>query len=147
MSKTIKIILVILIIDAVLVGGYFGYRAITAGKPKTAPEDFEWVTVDEYYEPQNYIETFIKNDSAQKGLFPVYLRSYGRDASILRRFRGSNFAGPTEAQLNMMYKGLEDWILLDIKYKNEKDREVLRTVLYVMVKGEWRVGDSGRLLQ
>ena len=47
----------------------------------------------------------------------------------------------------MAYPGLEDWMLIDIKYKNEKGQEVLRTVLYVQVEGTWRVGDSGNFLK
>jgi hypothetical protein len=38
-------------------------------------------------------------------------------------------------------------MLIDIKYMNEKDQEILRTVLYVEVEGNWRVGDSGSLLE
>jgi hypothetical protein len=110
-------------------------------------DDYQWTTIDENYAPKNYVEEFIKNDSEQKGLFPVEIRNYGKDVSILRRFRGTNFAKPNEAALNMAFPGLEDWMLIDIKYKNEKDKEVLRTVLYVQVEGAWRVGDSGGLLK
>ena len=110
-------------------------------------DDYEWTTIDENYSPRNYVEEFIKNDSEEKGLFPVDIRNYGKDASVLRRFRGSNFARPNEAALTMAYQGLEDWMLIDIKYKNEKAQEVQRTVLYVQVEGIWRVGDSGNLLK
>ncbi|MFZ2053589.1 MAG: hypothetical protein WAU81_05270 [Candidatus Aminicenantales bacterium] len=110
-------------------------------------DDYEWVTMDENYTPRNYVEEFIKTDSEAKGIFPVSLRNYGRDASILRRFRGSQFAKSNEAALNMAYPGLEDWMLVDIKYENERKQEVLRTVLYIQVDGSWRVGDSGRLLE
>jgi predicted nucleotidyltransferase len=47
----------------------------------------------------------------------------------------------------MAFPDLEDWMLIDIKYKNEKDQEILRTVLYVLIEGNWRVGDSGTLLK
>ncbi len=110
-------------------------------------DDYEWVTIDESYTPRNYIEEFIKTDSEEKGIFPVNIRNYGRDAAVLKRFRGSQFAGPSEAALNMAYPELEDWMLIDIKYKNERDQEVQRTVLYVQIDGHWRVGDSGRLLE
>ena len=110
-------------------------------------DDYEWTTIDENYTPQNYVEEFIKNDSEQKGIFPVNIRNYGKDVSILRRFRGKNFAKPNEAALNMAFPDLEDWMLIDIKYKNEKDQEILRTVLYVQVEGSWRVGDSGSFLK
>jgi len=110
-------------------------------------DDFQWTQIDENYTPQNYVEEFIKNDSEQKGIFPVNIRNYGKDVSILRRFRGTNFAKPNEASLKMAFPDLEDWMLIDIKYKNEKDQEILRTVLYVQVEGNWRVGDSGTLLK
>ncbi len=128
-----------LLAGAILISGPPGCR-----KGSTA-DDYEWITMDESYTPQNYIEEFIKNDSEAKGIFPVSLRNYGRDTSILRRFRGSRFASPNEAALNMAYPGLEDWMLVDIKYENDRKQEVLRTVLYIQVDGGWRVGDSGRL--
>jgi hypothetical protein len=130
---------VFLLVGAILVSGPLGCR-----KGSTA-DDYEWVTMDESYTPQNYIEEFIKNDSEAKGIFPVSLRNYGRDTSILRRFQGSRFANPNEAALNMAYSGLEDWMLVDIKYENDRNQEVLRTVLYIQIDGAWRVGDSGRL--
>ena len=121
--------------------------AASGCKKGTQAEDYAWITIDENYAPQNYIEEFIKSDSEQKGLFPVYIKNYGKDKSILGRFRGSNFAKPNEAQLNMAFAGLDDWMLVDIKYTNEKNQEVLRTVLYVQIEGAWRVGDSGSLLK
>lgn len=111
------------------------------------PEDFEWTTIDEYSTPANYIEQFIKDDAEQKGILPVYIRNYGRDPDVLKRFRGTNFARPNEAALNMAFRGLGDWMLVDLKYKNEKEKEVQRTVLYVEIGGSWRVGDSGTLLK
>lgn len=106
----------------------------------------EWVTIDEYYIPVDYVEEFIKKDSEEKGLFPVQIKNYGSDKAVLRRFKGSNFAGPTEAQLNMMYDGLGEWKLIDLKYKNEDGKEIKRTILYVYVNGSWMVGDSGSLV-
>ena len=111
------------------------------------PEDFEWTTIDESYAPKNYVEEFIKNDAEQKEIFPVYIRNYGQNPAMLKRFRGSNFARPTEAALNMAFRGLGDWMLVDLKYKNEKEQDVQRTVLYVEIGGSWRVGDSGTLLK
>jgi hypothetical protein len=110
-------------------------------------QKYEWTIVDENYVPRNYIEEYLKNDAAAKGIFPVSLRNYGKDASILKKFKGSNFAGPSEAVLNMSFKGLEDWMLVDVKYKNEKNREIQRTILYVYLEGAWRVGDSGQLMK
>lgn len=108
-------------------------------------EKYDWVTIDQYYQPQNYVEAFIKNYSAKKGLLPLKMKNYDQNTSILRQFRGKNFANPTESQLNMMYKGLQDWMLIDLKYTAENNQEVLRTILYVKLDDEWEVGDSGQL--
>jgi len=134
-------LIVILLVAAAFVAGSAGCRK------SSKVDDYQWTTIDESYTPQNYVEEFIKNDSEQKGLFPVYIRNYKKDVSILRRFRGTNFAKSNEAALKMAYPDLEDWMLIDIKYKNEKDQEVLRTVLYILVEGNWKVGDSGTLLE
>lgn len=122
----------------------FGF---TGCKKAMRSEDFAWVTIDENYSPQNYIEEFIKADSEQKGIFPVYIKAYGKNRDILRKFRGSRFAGPNESALNMAFTSLEDWMLVDLKYQSEKGQEVLRTVLYVQLEGTWRVGDSGQLVK
>ena len=111
------------------------------------PEDFEWTMIDESYMPKNYIEEFIKTDAEQKGIFPVYIRNYGKDPAVLKKFRGMKFARPSEAALNLAFTGLSDWMLVGLKYKNEKDQEVQRTVLYIEIGGNWRVGDSGTLLK
>ncbi len=136
-----EILKIVLMAAVVFISSLIGCR-----KGATA-EDYEWVTIDEYYTPQNYIEEFIKNDSEEKGIIPVSIRNYGRDTDILKRFRGSQFAKPNEAALSMAYPGLDDWMLVDIKYENERQQEVQRTVLYIEVDGNWRVGDSGRLLE
>lgn len=139
----VKTILSILAVGVALAG----LAGTSACRKGAQAEDYEWTTIDESYSPRNYIEEFIKSDSEEKGIFPVDIRNYGQDTAILRRFRGTNFARPNEAALNIAYPGLEDWMLIDIRYKNEKNQEVLRTVLYVQVEETWRVGDSGSLLK
>lgn len=147
MNKFIKIFIIFLIIDIVLIAGYLIYKEFLSGKPSADQLEYDWVTIDEYYTPKSYVEEFIKNDSAQKNLLPVYIRNYGKDPAILRKFSGSNFAKPNKAQLNMMYNGLEDWMLIDLKYKTKQDKEITRTILYILLDGTWRVGDSGTLLK
>ena len=147
MNKVVKIIIIIVIIDALILLGYFYFRSRSSQKSQPETEEYEWITVDEFYTPKDYVEEFIKSDSITKGLLPVFIRNYGKNKSILRKFRGSNFAGPTDAQLNMMYNGLADWKLVDLKYKPKENREVIRTILYVNVKGTWSVGDSGKLVR
>jgi hypothetical protein len=130
-----------LLAAVILIPGTFGCRK------ETKADDYQWITIDESYIPRNYVEEFIKKDSEEKGIFPVSIRNYGRDAAILKRFRGSQFAKPNEAALSMAYPDLEDWMIIDIKYENERKQEVLRTVLYIETDGRWRVGDSGRLIE
>jgi hypothetical protein len=140
-KASIYVFFAFIVVNALILGG------LTGCKKGSRSEDYAWVTIDENYRPQNFVEEFIKNDSEQKGIFPVYIKNYGQDKSMLSRFRGSNFARPSEAAVRMAFKGLEDWMLIDLRYNNEKKQEVLRTVLYVNVDGNWRVGDSGSLLK
>ncbi|MFO7867621.1 MAG: hypothetical protein R6V02_12550 [Candidatus Aminicenantes bacterium] len=144
MNKIVKIIIIILIIDAVAVGGYFLYRAVTREK-SVSGEMYSWVEINEDYYPQDYIEEFIKSDSAAKGLLPVQIKNYSKDEKMLRQFVGTQFARPTQAQLRMMYPGLSDWQLVSLKHKTESGREVTHTILYIHLEGTWRVGDRGRL--
>lgn len=143
MNKVVKVVLIILIIDIVVIGGYFGFKAISRSKVQT--QDYEWIRIDESYYPQDYIEEFIKNDSVQRGLLPVFIRNYGKDSKILKRFIGKNFAGPTESQIKLKFRNLEDWQLIELKFTAETGRDVRRTVLYIQENGVWKVGDSGNL--
>jgi len=146
LSKALKLVLIFLAVDAVAAGLYFGYQAL-AGKG-SAPEDgYAWVTVDESYQPRNTVEEFLKADAVQKGLVPAYLKDYGRNVKILKKFRGTKLAWANEAILEMTFPGVQDWMIIDLKYKTEKEREVQRTMLYVQVGGQWKVGDSGGLMK
>ena len=144
MNKTVKIIVIFLLVDALAVGGYFLYKAIRGGKGEKA--DLAWVTIDENFRPSDAVEEFIQNDARNRKALPVYLRSYGHDARVLKRFRGRQFAQPTENVLSLFFKGMDDWMIVDIKYKTENEREVIRTMLYIFVDKQWRVGDSGTLM-
>lgn len=146
MNKTLKILIIFLAVDAIAVGAYFGLRAMSAGGARPQDE-YAWVTVDEGYAPTNSIEQFIKEDAAGKGMLPVYLRNYGRNAAILKKFQGANFAGANEAVLEMAFRGLQDWMLVDLKYRDGKERDIARTMLYIELDGKWRVADSGRLMK
>jgi hypothetical protein len=140
-----RILIVFLIMILVLIAGYFIYTSIFLKPTTKYAQEYEWTIIDEYYTPKDLVEDFIKKDAVAKNNLPVNIINYGDDQSILRRFRGKRFAGPSEAQLRMMFNGLEDWKLVDIQYKTEKDQEIRRTVLYVYLNGEWSVGDSGEL--
>jgi len=128
-----------------LAAGVFLLFGCSGGPGKTAAADFEWVTVDEDYEPRDIIEEFIKADTLRQGIAPVEIRNYGRNAGVLKAFRGARFAGPNPTVLSMTWPGLDDWMLVDIKHPHETGREIERTILYVMVRGQWMVGDSGKL--
>ncbi len=147
MSKALKIIIIIIIIDLVVLGGYFGFKLLSSKKSQSDTNEYEWVRVDEYYSPKDYIEEYILKDSQAKELLPVFIKNYGRDKKVLNRFRGKNFVSPSEAQMKFQYRSLEDWQLIDLKYTDENEREIKRTILYVQENGSWKVGDFGVLTQ
>ncbi len=147
MSKALKIIIIIIIIDLVVLGGYFGFKLLSSKKSQYDTNEYEWVRVDEYYSPKDYIEEYILKDSQAKELLPVFIKNYGRDKKVLNRFRGKNFVSPSEAQMKFQYRSLEDWQLIDLKYTDENEREIKRTILYVQENGSWKVGDFGVLTQ
>lgn len=147
MSKILKIIIIIIIIDLVVLGGYFGFKLLSSKKSQSDTNEYEWVRVDEYYSPKDYIEEYILKDSQAKELLPVFIKNYGRDKKVLNRFRGKNFVSPSEAQMKFQYRSLEDWQLIDLKYTDENEREIKRTILYVQENGSWKVGDFGVLTQ
>jgi hypothetical protein len=147
MNKTVKILVIFLAIDAVIAGFYFGIKAISSSSGESPADAYEWKTMDEYYQPADYVEQFIKDDASEKGIFPVQIRNYGRNGDVLKRFKGKNFARSSESSLNLAFPGLDDWTLIDVKYKNEKEMEVARTILYISIKNQWRVGDSGLLMK
>ena len=156
MSKALKIIIIIVIIDLVLLGGYFGLKLLSSKKSQSDNNEYEWVRVDEYYSPKDYIEEFkylfeieeyILKDSQAKELLPVFIKNYGRDKKVLKKFRGKNFVSPSVAQVKLQYRSLADWQLIDLKYTDENEREIERTILYVQENGSWKVGDFGILTQ
>jgi hypothetical protein len=142
-NKRFLILFIVMIL--VLAIGYFIYRSFVLSPTPKYAQEYEWTVIDEYYTPKDLVEDFIKQDALARNNLPINIINYGDDQSVLRRFRGKRFAGPTEAQLSMMFSGLEEWKLVDIQYKTEKDQEIQRTVLYVYLNGEWSVGDSGQL--
>jgi hypothetical protein len=142
MNRTVRYLLLFLAFDALVVGGYFLIRSMGGGR---AAEEVPWTVVDESYTPRGEVEEFIKADAERQGALPIQIRNYGRDGKVLGRFRGKQFARPTESVLALFFKGLDDWTVVDIRYKTETEREVVRTMLYVHDGGQWKVGDSGTL--
>ena len=144
MSKIVKYLLLFLLFDAVVIGGYLLIKSMAGGKKAS---DYEWITVDEAYAPRNAVEEFIKSDAAIRNALPVQIKDYGQNAGILKRFKGRQFAQPTENVLALFFKDLDDWMVVDIKYKAENEREVVRTMLYIFAGKQWRVGDAGTLMK
>jgi hypothetical protein len=146
MSKPVKILVIFLVFDLVVLGAYFGIKStMSSNSGKTPMDAYEWKTMDIYYQPADYVEQFIKDDAAAKGIFPVEIRNYGKSGDVLKRFVGKNFARSAVSSLDLAFPGLDDWTLVDVKYKNERQQEIGRTILYVSIKSQWRVGDSGTL--
>ena len=141
----LKCISVLSFVSAAFILCFFACKKNPSDEVKMDSSAYEWVTIDEFYIPEDFVEEFIKNDSAEKALLPIQIKNYGNNKAILRKFKGKNFAGPTEAQIKMMYNGLEGWKLIDLKYKNKEEKDIQRTILYVNINGEWMVGDSGSL--
>ncbi len=143
--KKVKCISILSFVCTAFFLSFFACKKNTSDEVKLDSSTYEWVTIDEFYIPEDYVEEFIKNDSAEKGLLPIQIKNYGNNTAVLRKFKGRNFAGPTEAQIKMMYNGLGEWKLIDLKYKNKEEKNIQRTILYVYVNGDWKVGDSGVL--
>jgi hypothetical protein len=85
-------------------------------------------------------------DYEEKGLLPFQLRNYGRNAAVLKKFLGSKLVGAGVPVLEMTFKGLEDWAVVDIWIKGEDNRDIRRSVLYILHENAWKVVDSGRLV-
>lgn len=147
MTKISKIVLTFLAVDAILIGAYFLITSLVPGGGKAPMEDFPWETMEVHTVPGNEIEAILKSDAEARDLFPLYFRNYGRDRGVLKKFKGSHFVKPSKAVIEFSFPGLDDWRLVDIRFKNEKDLEIKRTILYVSVRGAWSVGDSGTLIR
>ena len=147
MNRTLRFILLFLLVDAVAVAVYFGVKSLGRGSGPSAADAYEWQTVDAAYAPRDTIEAFIKDDAEKKGVLPVSLKNFGRSEDVLKQFQGTEFARPKAAVLSLLFPGLDDWKLVELRYTGEKGREVRQAVLYVMVKGAWRVADRGQLIK
>jgi len=145
MGKNTKYLILFLIFDAVAIGGYFGFKALKGGGGSDG-NSIPWVMIDEAYIPKDEVEAFIKTDAENRGAFPIYIKNYGSNEKILSRFKGKQYVNPSVNVLKMLNKGLEDWMLVDIKYKTENEREIVRTILYLRVQKQWKVGDTAILI-
>jgi hypothetical protein len=123
--------------------GYFGYKTLSIGSSSKS-SDYEWVKMTENYKPKDIIEEFIFQDARNQDLFPVYIKNYGRDFDVLKKFVGKKFYKPSRTELEFIFPDMKDWHLIELKYNvKNRDREFRRTVLYIQEGGEWKVGDAG----
>lgn len=147
MSKAVRVLVIFLVFDAVVIGGYFLVRALGSGGSADPAKGLEWTTMDEAYQPASELEQFIKTDAEENGFLPLQFRSFGRSPAVLKKFRGSKLVGASVPVLEMQFKGVEDWAIVELWIKTEDGREIRRTVLYVLAANAWKVGDSGRLAE
>lgn len=145
MSKLVRILLIFLAVDVLAVGVYFLAKGSRSGKGGDPTKGYEWVAMDAYYQPASELEEYIKTSSDEQGFLPLQFRNYGQSSAVLKKFRGAKLVGAGKAVLEMTFKGLEDWAIVDIWIKGEEGREIHRTVLYVLTDNAWKAGDSGRL--
>ncbi|MGB8958133.1 MAG: hypothetical protein WCC00_03865 [Candidatus Aminicenantales bacterium] len=145
MSKALRVLIIFLAFDAVVVCAYIGIKALGSGRASDPTAGVAWVTLDANYQPASELEQLIKTDYGEKELLPLQFRNFGRSASVLKKFRGAKLAGAGVSVLEMQFKGLEDWAIVELWIKGEEGREIRRTVLYVLTGNAWKVGDSGRL--
>lgn len=145
MNKALRVLVIFLVFDAVVIGAYFGIRALGSGGAKDPTAGVAWTTMDESYQPASELEQFIKTDAEENGLLPLQFRDYGQSAAVLKKFRGAKLVGAKVPVLEMQFKGLEAWAIVDLWIRTGDGREIRRTVLYVLTSNAWKVGDSGRL--
>ncbi|RPI99025.1 MAG: hypothetical protein EHM31_10940 [Candidatus Aminicenantes bacterium] len=145
MSKAVRILVIFLAFDLIVVGAYFGIKSLGSGRSADPAEGVDWVTMGLSYQPATELEQVIKTDYEEKELLPLQFRYFGQDSAILRKFRGAKLAGASVSVLEMTFKGLEDWAVVEVWFKGEEGREIRRTILYVLTNNAWKVGDSGRL--
>jgi hypothetical protein len=146
MSKPIRILVIFLLVDILGLGIYFLAKGMKSRSGDDLTKGYDWVTMDAYAQPATELEQFIKTDYDEKGLLPIQYRNYGRNSAILKKFRGSKLVGASVSVLEMTFKGPEDWAVVDIWIRGEDNRDIRRTVLYVLSENKWKVVDSGRLV-
>jgi hypothetical protein len=146
MSKPIRILVIFLLVDILGLGIYFLAKGLKSRSGDDLTKGYDWVTMDAYAQPATELEQFIKTDYDEKGLLPIQYRNYGRNSAILKKFRGSKLVGASVSVLEMTFKGLEDWAIVDIWIRGEDNRDIRRTVLYILTENDWKVADSGRLI-
>lgn len=145
MSKALRILIIFLAVDAVAIGVYFGIKAMGSGGGGDPTKGYDWFTVDAYYQPASEVEEIVKKSYEEMDLLPLQVRNFGSDTAVLKKFRGAKLVGANKSVLEMTFKNVEDWAIVEVWFKGEEGREIRRTILYILSGNEWKTGDSGRL--
>jgi hypothetical protein len=146
MSKALRILVIFLVVDAVALGIYFGVKALGSGGGDDPTKGTDWFTMDAYYQPASEIEEIVKKSYGEMDLLPLQVRNFGSNTAVLKKFRGAKLVGAGKSVLEMTFKGVEDWAIVEVWFKGEEGREIRRTILYILQGNEWKTGDSGRLV-
>jgi hypothetical protein len=147
MSKPVRILVIFLLFDVVALGVYLLVKGGKSGSGDDPTKGTAWATMDASAQPATELEQFIKTDYEEKGLLPIQYKNYGRNAAVLKKFRGAKLVGASVSVLEMTFRDQEDWALVDLWIRGEDNRDIRRTVLYVLSGNAWKVGDSGRIVE
>jgi hypothetical protein len=147
MSKPVRILVIFLLFDVVALGVYLLVKGGKSGSGDDPTKGTAWATMDVSAQPATELEQFIKTDYEEKGLLPIQYKNYGRNAAVLKKFRGAKLVGASVSVLEMTFRDQEDWALVDLWIRGEDNRDIRRTVLYVLSGNAWKVGDSGRIVE
>jgi hypothetical protein len=147
MSKPVRILVIFLLFDVLALGVYLLVKGGKSGSGDDPTKGTPWATMDASAQPATELEQFIKTDYEEKGLLPIQYKNYGRNAAVLKKFRGSKLVGASVSVLEMTFRDQEDWALVDLWIRGEDNRDIRRTVLYVLSGNAWKVGDSGRIVE
>jgi len=147
MSKPVRILVIFLLVDVVALGVYLLVKGGKSGSGDDPTKGTAWATMDANAQPATELEQFIKTDYEEKGLLPIQYKNYGRNAAVLKKFRGAKLVGASVSVLEMTFRDQEDWALVDLWIRGEDNRDIRRTVLYVLSGNAWKVGDSGRIVE
>jgi|GEM_PF-4758346 len=108
-------------------------------------ENEGWVKIDQDYKAKHPVEKMIKEGRLKENMPLTLIKNYGKDPSVMQRYRSGVFGGLTAEKIKSVYKECEDWMVIGLKYKDEKGYENNLALLYIKLNGSWTVGDAGGL--
>lgn len=141
MRKSVKILIIFFVILAIAIGGYLGFHKIFSNKQQTSSEYGKWIKIDRNYKPGDGVESVVKQYAQEENIYPFLIRKI-KDPSLFGQFKGFLASGLTEEDIKES-DYYQDWVIVDLKYKDENGKEVYRRALFVQVAdGKWGVIDS-----